>query len=369
MKISFKTNQLYQLTLTQFLETIREPEVLFWGIVFPVLLTIGLGLAFIQTSESTYRIAIVENRKTPLDSLLSVHGKEVRERGASVIEWKVTDPTLGDTRFLFTFTQWDDAIVALKRGVTDLIVTDSAGEIYYHFDPHNSQAQLTYVKLSGLIKESYLPTNQEKNVEPLTLKGVRYIDFLLPGLIALGILNSLCWGISYAVIEKRSQRLLRRMVATPMKKSNYLIAIILVRFVMNCVEAGVLFFFAWLFFGTIIQGNLGALAVLFISGNIAFAGMAVFIGCRTSKIEVGNGLINAATMPMMILSGIFFSYQNFLAWSIGFIKLLPLTMFTDGLRSIFNEGGGWMEITTPSILLTSLGIACFVVGVKWFKWF
>ena len=369
MKISFKTNQLYQLTLTQFLETFREPEVLFWGIVFPVLLTIGLGLAFMQTSESTYRIAIAESRTTVLDSLLSVHGKEERDRGTSVIEWKVTDQTLGNTRFIFTHARWEGAIVALKRGEADLIVTDSVGEIRYHFDPHSSQAQLAYVKLSGLIKESSFPIPQENTVEPLTLKGVRYIDFLLPGLIALGILNSLCWGISYAVIERRSQKLLRRMVATPMKKSNYLIAMILVRFVMNCVEAGVLFFFAWLFFGVIIQGNLGALAVLFVSGNMAFAGMAVCMGCRTSKIEVGNGLINAATMPMMILSGVFFSYQNFPAWSIGFIKLLPLTIFTDGLRSIFNEGGGWLEVAMPSVILSSLGIVCFVAGIRWFKWF
>jgi len=367
--MSFKTKQLYQLTLTQFLETIREPEVLFWGIGFPVLLAIGLGLAFTQTSESTYRIAIVESRTTTLDSLLSTHGKEVLEQGKSVVEWKLNDPTLGDTRFLFTHCQWDEAIVALKRGEADLIVTESVGEMHYHFDPHNAQAQLAYIKISGLIKESSLTTEQEQNIVPLTLKGVRYIDFLLPGLIGLGILNSLCWGISYAVVERRSQKLLRRMVATPMKKSNYLIAMILVRFMMNCVESGVLFFFAWLFFGTIIQGNLGALVVLFISGNIAFAGMAVLMGCRTSKIEVGNGLINAATMPMMILSGIFFSYQNFPSWSIGFIKHLPLTLFTDGLRSIFNEGGGWMEIATPSLMLSALGIVCFVAGVRWFKWF
>jgi len=367
--MSFKTKQLYQLTLTQFLETVREPEVLFWGIVFPVLLAIGLGLAFTQTPETKYRIAIVESRPTPLDSLLSVHGKEEMELGQSVVEWLITDPTLGDTRFVFTRTQWDEAIVALKRGSADLIVTDSISEIQYHFDPHNSQAQLAYIKLSGLLKESSLTTDQEQNIVPLTLKGVRYIDFLIPGLIGLGILNSLCWGISYAVIERRSQKLLRRMVATPMKKSNYLIAMILVRIVMNCVESGVLFFFAWLFFGIHIQGNLGALAVLFISGNIAFAGMAVLMGCRTSKIEVGNGLINAATMPMMILSGIFFSYQNFPSWSIGFIKFLPLTLFTDGLRSIFNEGGGWLEITTPSLLLATLGFGCFVAGVKWFKWY
>ena len=369
--MAFKTNQLYQLTLTHFLETMREPSVLFWGIVFPVLISIGLGLAFTQTSETKYRIVIVEGNPTQLDALLTVYGKEEQEMGISYLALKVEDETLGSTQFLFTRSTFDEAIVSLKRGETDLIITDSAidGEIDYHFDPHNSQAQLVYLKLNSLMKDPSFQRNQENNIKPLTLKGVRYIDFLIPGLIALGIINSLCWGVSYSVIERRSQKLLRRMVATPMQKSNYLIALISVRFVMNCVEAGVLFFFAWLFFGTIIQGNLGALAVLFIAGNIAFAGIAVLLGCRTAKLETGNGLINAMTMPMMILSGIFFSYQNFPAWSIGFIKLLPLTTFTDGLRSIFNEGAGWSEIATPSLILSSLGIICFVAGVKWFKWY
>ena len=367
--MEFKTNQLYQLVLTQFLETLREPSVLFWGIVFPVLITIGLGLAFTQTSESKYNIVIIEGQPTKLDTLLSLYGKEEKEKDQTYTSWTVTNPTLGNTQYLFSRRQWDDAIIVLKRGEADLIVTDSIGEFCYHFDPQNSQAQLVYMRLSGLIKESSIEANPDSNIKPLTLKGVRYIDFLLPGLIALGIINGLCWGVSYSLIERRSQKLLRRMVATPMKKSIYLIALISVRFVMNCVEAGVLFFFAWLFFGTIIQGNLGALAVLFIAGNIAFAGIAVLLGCRTAKLETGNGLINAMTMPMMILSGIFFSYRNFPAWSIGFIKLLPLTTFTDCLRSIFNEGAGWSEIVTPSISLASLGIICFIAGVKWFKWY
>jgi len=367
--MSFKTKQLFQLIFTQFLETLREPSVLFWGIGFPVLISLGLGLAFTQKSESIYRIAIVEGQSTQLDSLLTIYGQSDGESDKSFITWKITDPTLGNTRFLFSRRQWDEAIVALKRGETDLIVTDSVGMTQYHFDPHNSQSQLVYMKLSALINNPDIQINTAKNVQSLTLKGVRYIDFLVPGLIALGMMNALLWGVSYSVIEKRSQKLLRRMVATPMKKSNYLIALISVRFVMNCVEAFVLFFFAWLFFGSIIQGNLGALVVLFISGNIAFAGIAVLLGCRTAKLETGNGLINAVNMPMMILSGIFFSYQNFPSWSIGFIKFLPLTMFTDGLRNIFNEGGGWIQIATPSLILTSLGILCFIVGVKWFKWY
>ncbi|MDR0834734.1 MAG: ABC transporter permease [Candidatus Symbiothrix sp.] len=159
------------------------------------------------------------------------------------------------------------------------------------------------------------------------------------------------------------------MVATPMKKSNWLIAMMLVRTLMNLVEALILFLAVWWLFDIQIQGNIGALLTLFLAGNIAFAGIAVLVASRTAKTEVGTGWINAVQLPMIILSGIFFSYHNFPEWAIGTIKVLPLTALTDGIRSIFNEGAGWMEILTPSIALSALGILCFAVGLKWFRWY
>jgi ABC-type multidrug transport system permease subunit len=367
---SIKNTQLYQLTLAQFLETIREPEVLFWGMLFPVLISIGLGLAFTQTAESKFRIMIVDKSNNELDSLLAVYAHPDPENENKSSIWKLTDKTLGNTEFYFTRSNRNTAIIALKRGEADLFVTDSLGKLFYHFDPHNSQAQLAYMKLSSLIKSPTSTTDIESSViAPLTLKGVRYIDFLIPGLIAFGIMSSIMWGISYTLIERRSQKLLRRMVATPMKKSYFLFALMFVRIFMNIVESFFLFFFAWLIFGIHIQGNIGALAVLFLAGNMAFTGIGVWVSCRTSKTEVGTGWINAVTMPMMLLSGIFFSYHNFPDWSIGFIRLLPLTALTDGIRSIFNESAGWTEIILPSIALSGFGIVCFFIGLKRFKWY
>lgn len=364
-----RDHQLYQLTKTLFLETLREPETLFWGIVFPVLISIGLGLAFTQTSTSKLRVAVVEKHETRLDSLLRIYATTQTDDGQTTHTWTIADKTLGNTELSFIRSNWKDAIVQLKRGEADVILTDSAGQVTYHLDPHNSQAQLIYMKLSYLMK---YPTNvaspTQGRLKTLTLKGVRYIDFLIPGLITLGILNELMWGISYTIIEKRSQKLLRRMIATPMKRSYYLIAMMIVRFVASFVESGVLFFFSWLLFGTTIQGDISALIAIIIAGNIAFAGVAVLIASRTSKTEVGQGWINAVTMPMMILSGIFFSYHGFPSWAIKFIKLLPLTAFTDSVRSIFNEGARWLEIATPAVALSALGVVCVAIGLRIFKW-
>ena len=158
------------------------------------------------------------------------------------------------------------------------------------------------------------------------------------------------------------------MVATPMKKSNFLVALIAVRVAMNFLEALLLFIFAYFSFGITIQGSVSALVAIFIAGNIAFAGIATFASCHTSKTEIGNGLINVVVMPMMILSGIFFSYHNFPEWSIAVIRKLPLTMLADGIRSVFIEGGGFAEIALPSLILSAIGVFFFALALKLFKW-
>jgi ABC-type multidrug transport system permease subunit len=218
----------------------------------------------------------------------------------------------------------------------------------------------------GKGKTTEVKTNSE--IKPLTLKGTRYIDFLVPGLITMGIMMSCMWGISYGIIEKRSKKLLRRLVATPMRKSHFLIALITVRIIMNLIESAVLLIFSLFAFKISVQGDITALVIVYLAGNIAFSGIAVFVSSHTSNTEVGNGLINVVVMPMMVLSGIFFSYHNFPDWSIGVIKNLPLTMFTDGIRSIFNEGAGFQEVAIPIFILTLTGTLFFAAGLKIFKW-
>ncbi|HPS74081.1 MAG TPA: ABC transporter permease [Bacteroidales bacterium] len=369
MNNMFQNNQLWQLTKCHLLETVREPGVLFWGIVFPILMSLGLGIAFMNKKDVTHNVAMVGIVAPALDSLLSAHGSAPANSTGGKVSLHLNNPKTGNTTFAFFPMSWEEAMVQLKRGQLNLIVTDSAGSIRYHFDPLNPDGQLAYLKLSNVVdNHALLDPKSHENISPLTVKGTRYIDFLIPGLIALGVLSSTMWGVSYTIIERRAKKLLRRMVATPMKKSNLLISMITVRVMMNFVESVLLLLFAWLVFGISIQGSIPALFAIFLAGNIACAGIAIFISSHTSKTEIGNGLINAVTMPMMVLSGIFFSYHNFPAWSLGVIKSLPLTMMADSIRAIFNEGAGWAQVSMPSLILTLTGTVFFIAGLRIFKW-
>jgi ABC-type multidrug transport system permease subunit len=372
-------NQLWQLISALFREIIREPGVLFWGILFPILMSLGLGLAFTKKTDVIRKVAIINiTENSTAGSEISVVASFLRNNcenstSGETDKWKwkytIKDEKLGNSVFLFYDMKWDDAVRFLKRGTINVLLLGTKDSVEYHFDPMNPDAQLTYLKLSTIVgRGNVQPVHSESEIKPLTVTGTRYIDFLVPGLIAMGVMMSSMWGISYGIIEKRSKKLLRRLVATPMKKSHFLIALITVRIIMNFIESLVLFLFALIAFKMSIQGNISALILMFLAGNIAFAGIAVFVSSHTSNTEVGNGLINFVVFPMMVLSGIFFSYQNFPEWSLPFIKNLPLTMLTDGIRSIFNEGAGYHEVTIPILILLAIGSLFFSVGLKIFKW-
>ena len=374
-----RLKQLWQLIASLFREIIREPGVLFWGILFPILMSLGLGLAFTKKADVTRKVAII-NMPRILDPatgntvIADFLGKECEKSTSAVKnDWTykhvIKEDKLGNSIFLFYNMKWDEGMKQMKRGTVNVVLTGSSDSVQYHFDPLNADAELTYLKLKSIIgKGDVQKEKSNSEIRPLTVTGTRYIDFLVPGLISMGVMMSCMWGISYGIIEKRSKKLLRRLVATPMKKSHFLIALITVRIIMNLIESAVLLIFAIIAFKLSVQGDLSALVLLYIAGNIAFAGIAVFVSSHTSNTEVGNGLINVVVMPLMVLSGIFFSYHNFPDWSIGVIKNLPLTMLTDGVRSIFNEGAGYPEVAVPILILLSIGVVFFTVGLKIFKW-
>lgn len=366
-------HQLYRLIAAHFAEIIREPAVIFWGVVFPILMAWGLGIAFTQKGEVHIKMAIVKTitaqdtiHETKLAGYLATNG--IKKDSAYSILLK--NEKLGDANLTFFETSLANAYTMLKKGKVSLIVEDKTTETKYHFDPASAEAKAAYQLVSNLSANgSSAYSANQSSIEPLTLKGTRYVDFLIPGLIAMGIMMSCAWGISYTIIDRRSKKLLRRMVATPMRKSNFLLALITARFVMNVAEALLLFLFAWLYFGTNVQGSWPALIVLFLAGNIAFSGISILMSSHTSSPEVGNGIINALVTPMMVLSGVFFSYHNFPDWTIPIIRYLPLTMIADSFRSIFNEGAGFIDVWFEALVLTIIGAVSFIIGLKIFKWY
>ena len=364
---------LYQLIVVQFKTFVREPAVIFWSLVFPILMAWGLGMAFSKENESITTIVHVGNIQHPDSAFhqFMVGAKEIENLNSpdkKALERDVDIKGLGITHYKIIQANWDEAYVLLKRGVVNMVIEETAEGLQYHFDPKNGEAKASYLQFSGILKGKQDELAQAL-IKPLAIKGTRYIDFLVPGLIAMGLMMSTMWGISYSLIEKRSKKLLRRLVATPMNKSSFMTSQFVARFVLCVLEALIVYLFTKYTFGISIEGNILALITLFCAGFFAFCGIAILLASRTSNTFVANGIINAVVMPMMLLSGIYFSYHNFPDPIIPLIQALPLTMIADGMRSVFLEGAGWPQLIKPILILSSIGLVTFISGLRVFKWY
>ena len=353
---------LLNLVTVQFKEFFREPEILFWAIGFPVALTFLLGIAIDRGGPAERKAAVVAESRAKADSARSWLEAKA---GSSVT---AEDSAAMAPRIEFVSMTEEEALLALKRGEIALFVERSAadGGISYRFDPLSGEAQLAYLAI-----ERYLGRGRngaEGRVVPLEVTGTRYIDFLVPGLLAMGIMGSAMWGIGWSLIEMRMKKLLRRMAATPMRKPVFLGSFFVTRLIINGIEFTAIFLFAFFYFGVRVEGSVPALVSVLIAGNLAFAGLAVFVASRTANSRVGNGLINSVTFPMTLLSGVFFSYHNFPEWAVPIVRKLPLTLLADSIRSIFTEGAGFGVTLLPTLALALFGLLFFAAGMRIFRW-
>jgi ABC-type multidrug transport system permease subunit len=365
-----KNKQLIQLFLVNLKEFYREPGIIFWGLLFPILTSWGLGIAFTQNREQVRKIAaIVTENTAQLNHFIDEFSTPVKnDDGTTSYITIIKNEKIGNTRFIFDTMSWEEAVIQMKRGNISMTLTEKDNLITYNFDPRNPESQLIHLQISGMLNQTSV-MDETNSIRPLTLKGTRYIDFLIPGLLAMGVMMSCMWGIGYTMVERRSKKLLRRIVATPMVKGNYITAIFISRLILNIVQSFVLYLFAYLYFETTIQGSIMAAFLLYLAGDFCFSGLAVLVSSRTSKPEIGNGVINAIVSPLMFICGIFFSYHNFPDTIIPFIQKLPLTLLADGLRGIFNEGAGLNSVFDEIIILTASGFVFSFIGLKIFKWY
>ena len=373
--------QLFQLVKIQYLEFFREPGVVFWALFFPVILAWGLGLAFSEKTKEEHTIAWVQSPSTnqfvanmaaPLQSEKGQQSQGEGNRQGQTRHVNMVNTKTGDVAFHFVPVSAADADLMIKRGSAAIILKAVHDSLRFCFDPKSAEGKLVYLQLVAQQKigeAAQHQTEADKFVQPLRQRGMRYIDFLVPGLLAMNIMFGSMWGVSYSLVEKRSKKLLRRMVATPMHKGAFLFSFFFSRISLSLIEMLFLLFFAWWYFGIVVTGSTWALLALVLAGNIAFFGIAVLFSSRAVKTQVANGIINAVTMPMMICSGIFFSYHNFPEWMVNIIRQLPLTQLADSVRSVFNEGAGFAQVQFSLLLLIGTGAVTFFVGKRMYRWY
>jgi ABC-2 type transport system permease protein len=327
-------------------EFIREPETIFWVYAFPVLLAVGLGIAFrnrpvervfVDIQQHIAAEDVARNLKKVPDFVVAIHSKpECRDR--------------------------------LRLGKSALVVIPGDG-VEYWFDPTRPESMLARQRVDDVLQRAAgrrdpLSTSDRHITEP----GTRYIDFLIPGLIGMNLLAGSLWGVGYVIVDMRVRKLLKRFIATPMKRSHFLWSALGGRMVFMIPELIVILGSGVLLFGFPIRGNLFSILFLSILGAISFAGLGLLAACRAQKLETVSGIMNVIMMPMWLLSGVFFSPDRFPDSVQPFIQALPLTQFNHALRAVILEGASLDSQLWRIILIAAWGAVSYICTLRWFRW-
>jgi ABC-type polysaccharide/polyol phosphate export permease len=335
-----------QLTLVKLREYTREPEALFWVFAFPVLMTLALGIAFRGGDASEVRAGVVRGgASASIAATLDADPRVV----ASEVDPAAAGPLLRDGKIAVLVIPGDP--------------------VTYRFDrtrPESAVARFTVddvLQRAGGRSDAFTPRD-----EVIVIPGSRYIDWLVPGLLGMNILMTGVWGIAFSIGMSRAKKLLKRLSSTPMSRAHFLGAQIGGRLLFLPVEAGVLLVFSQLAFGVPMAGSWALLVFLTVLGAVMGGALSLLVASRAKSFEAVSGLINFATLPMWIFSGVFFASSNFPAVMQPFIQALPLTALNDALRAVMLAGASFGDISHEIAIMSAWAVACFGIALKIFRW-
>ncbi len=339
-----------QLTLTRLREFYREKGAIFWVYGFPLLMVIALGTAFRSRPADLYVVDVADG----------LHSKWISE----VLE--------NDSRFQVNSIESEQASQRLSSGKTSLIVDGGSSEtiqFLYTYDPNAPAGLLSRNSTDDVLQRAagrvnLIDTSDTVFEEP----GGRYIDFLIPGMIGMGLMGGGLWGVGFAIVNLRMRNLLKRFLATPMKRTHFLMSVMLSRLLFMIPEILVIVIFSRIAFDVTCQGNYLSVFIIVLIGAIEFTGIGLLLGTRASTIESVSGMINLVTLPMWIGSGVFFGSDRFPEIVQPVLAILPLTPLIHALRSIMQEGASISTLGNDILIMSIWSVITFAIALKYFKW-
>ena len=342
--MSWKDRPLAQLVLVRFLEFMREPEAIFWTFGFPLLLAMGLGIAFRNRAPEVLQIAVVTPQlRDSLRSEKLLDSKQMPER---------------------------DAMEALRSGKVALVVAPGKdGRVNFEYDDTNPEGRTARMLADRAIQRAGGRADPV-GVQDVYLRetGSRYIDFLIPGLLGMNLMGSGIWGVGFGIVDARRKKLMKRLIGTPMPRHYYLLSFALSRLIMLAIEVGALVGFGYYVFGVPVRGPFLSLVLFCVLGALSFCALGLLIASRARTIEAVSGLMNLTMMPMWVLSGVFFSSQRFPDVVQPVIKALPLTALIDGLRASMLQGTGLVQLGPQAGVLSVWLVVAFSLAMALFRW-
>lgn len=336
-------SSLFQLTLVRVRLFFREPEAVFWIFAFPILLAVGLSIAF---------------RNRPAEAL-PVAGTTMQ----------ITEALNADKGLQAVTVDVTGGRNALASGQILLLAIQQPGSIQFLYDDTNPDARTARLIADRAIQKS---AGQRDSVEVRNQwnheAGSRYIDFVIPGLLGMNLMTSAIWALGFWIVESRQNKLLKRLIASPMPRWQYLASFVGWRFLLLPIEVGVFLGFSHFAFGVPARGSFWQLGLLCILVSLTFSAMGILIGSRVRTMQAASGLINLTMLPMWIFSGVFFSASRFPKIVQPWIHALPLTAAIDALRANMLQGAPLAHLLAPLSVLLAWLLVTSSLSLWIFRW-
>lgn len=322
-------------------EFYRDKAGLGWNLVMPFVIVLGFAFIFSGSQQDMFKVGVI--------------GETNDGRGAAFL----------DTRHIRFVPQADEAaaIEKVRYHRIDMLL-DLRGPIRYWV---NDLSPNGYV-VERLLLQTFSQPGADLERELVSGRAVRYVDWVLPGVLSINVMFSSLWGVGWVIVRYRKNGVLRRLRATPLSAGEFLVAQIISRLL---VVAGVT---VLVFAGTNalldfpMRGSYLALGLVFFSGAIALISLGLTVSARVRSEELADGLLNLMSWPMMILSGVWFSLEGTNIWSQRAAELLPLTHMIDAARRIMLDGAGLADVWFEIGVLLAIGLVLLALSARAFRW-
>lgn len=343
------------LTLARLREFIRQPETMFWVYGFPLIMVLVLGMAFRNKPPEAAIIDVLDNG-----------------HGQAIVELLEANP-----QFKVALVSPEDVSKRLRAGKAAILVIASQDvenfseltDLEFQFDPDRPGSQAARDQVNQVIQQAAgrrdpVSTRDLVFEEP----GGSYVDFLVPGLLGMSVMGGGLWGVGFAIVDMRIRKLLKRFMATPMKRAHFLIAMMASRLTFMWPQVLVLLVFSYFVFDVRIYGSWLAIGLVILIGAIEFACIGLLVAARAKTLESVSGLMNLVMLPMWTLSGIFFSYENFPQLVQPLIRCLPLTPLIDALRGLMMDGESLFSLGPEIGIMLAWSVIPFAIALAIFRW-
>jgi len=323
------------------IEFVRDKSAMAWSILLPFFLVFGFAFIFDEGGTDAYKVGVYGDMSNQENSFYKTKHIE-----------------------FIVITDLEIAIDKVRHHKLDMVINADKNNIYWI----NAESSKGYLVERLMWSSKVDNSTQQAKRQTVAGREIRYIDWVLPGILGMNMMFGCLFGVGYVLVRYRKNGVLKRLKATPLTAFEFLCAQVFSRLLLIMLVTSSVFAVCNWVFDIYVAGSYLAIFIVFALGTVSLISLGLLMATRLKSEELANGILNLLSFPMMILSGVWFSLEGAHPYIIAFSQALPLTHMLDAIRSIMTDGATLGDVSNQLLILSAMTIVFLVIGTFTFKW-